>query len=54
MCVHEAIGASSMLRLMRRTGDLGMHVVNLRFELVVESSMTETEDVLVMLRLFNS
>jgi hypothetical protein len=54
VCVHEAIGASSMLRLIRRAGGLGMDDVDLRFELGVESSVAETEEVLVMLRLFNS
>ena len=36
MCAREAIGAPSMLRLMRRAG--GEDVANLRFELGVESS----------------
>ena len=52
--MHEAIGASSMLRLTRRTGGLGMDGVNLRFELGVEKSVAETEEVLVMLCLFKS
>ena len=49
MCVCEAIGAQSMLRLIRRAGGLGEDVDNLRFELGVESSAAETEPVLVML-----
>ena len=48
-CVCEAIGAQSMLRLIRRAGGLGEDVDNLRFELGVESSAAETEPVLVML-----
>ena len=43
-----------ILRLIRRAGVLVMDVVNLRFELGVENSVPETEEVLVMLRLFNS
>ncbi len=51
MC--DAIGAPSMLRLIRRAG-LGDDVANLIFELGVESSAAETEQVLVMLRKLNS
>ena len=47
-CVCEAIGASSMLRLIRRTVD------NLRFELGEEISAAETELVLVVLCMLNS
>ena len=42
MCVCEAIGAPSMLRLIRRAGALGEDVANLRIELGVESSAAET------------
>jgi len=54
VCVCEAIGAPSILRLIRRTGGLGKDVANLRFELGLESRAAETEQVLVMLRKLNS
>ena len=54
MCALESIGASSMLRLIRRVVSLGESVANFRFELGVESSAAETEQVLVMLCMLNS
>jgi hypothetical protein len=49
---REAMGAPSMLRLIRRAGGLGKDVADLRFELGVESSAAEL--VLVLLRMLNS
>ncbi len=46
MCTREAIGASSMLRLIRRVVALGVDSV--------ESSAEDTELVLVVLRMLNS
>jgi len=47
----ETTGVSSMLRLMC---DLDEDFTNLRFELGVENSSAETEQVLVLLRLLYS
>jgi len=54
--VSEAIGPSSILRLIRSMSvSLAREdVVNLRFELGVESRAAETELVLVVLRMLNS
>jgi hypothetical protein len=38
VCAREAIGAPSMLRLIRKAGGLGENVADLRFELGVPSS----------------
>ena len=43
MCARVEIRAPSMLRLIRRTGVLDEDVVNLRFDLGVESNVEETE-----------
>jgi hypothetical protein len=51
--VYEGIEAPSMLRLIRRTG-LREDVANIRFELGVESSAAEPEQVLVVVRMLNS
>ena len=53
MYVREAMGASSMLRLIRRGCGLGEDVADLGFELEVEISAVETELVLVVLRMLN-
>ena len=54
MCAREAIGASSMLRLIRRAGSLGENVADLRFELGVKSSAAQAELVQVVLHMLNS
>ncbi len=61
MCEREAIGAPSMLRLIRNAvaltrmfPTLDLDVVDLRFELGVETRSAEMEQVLVCLRRLNS
>ena len=52
MCAREDIGASSMLRLMRRAVALARMLQTI--ELGVESSAAETDLVLVVLHMLNS
>jgi hypothetical protein len=61
VCEREAIGAPSMLRLIRNAvaltrmfPTLDLDVVDLRFELGVETRSAEMEQVLVCLRRLNS
>ena len=54
MCSREAIGASSMLRLIRRGCGLGENVADVRSELAVKSSAAKAELELVVLRMLNS